>query len=64
MADEQNGSRGVEIRFEKPPIRVSKTGVMSVNPADILRSRVGREAIERAAEFWRQMKRTTPPTSK
>ena len=60
MADETNGSRGVEIKYEKPPVQVSKTGVHSINPADILRSRVGREAIEKAADFWRGVKRTTP----
>jgi hypothetical protein len=35
--------------FEKPPITVSKNGVTSVRPSDILRSRVGQEQIRKMA---------------
>ncbi|HET6232485.1 MAG TPA: hypothetical protein VFE05_20585 [Longimicrobiaceae bacterium] len=31
--------------FEKPPVHVSKSGVSSVSPADILRSEAGQREI-------------------
>ena len=33
--------------FEKPPVRVSKSGVSSVAPADILRSAAGQREIQK-----------------
>jgi hypothetical protein len=33
--------------FEKPPVRVSKSGVSSVSPADILRSAAGQREIQK-----------------
>ena len=36
-----------EVKFEKPPINVSHSGVAYVSAADILRSRVGREEIDK-----------------
>jgi hypothetical protein len=40
----------VEIKFDKPPVHYSRSGVVSVKAEDILRSRVGREEINQAAE--------------
>jgi hypothetical protein len=36
-----------EAKFEKPPINVSPSGVAYVSAADILRSRAGREEIDK-----------------
>jgi hypothetical protein len=33
--------------MEKPPVRVSKSGVSSVSPADIVRSRAGQAQIQK-----------------
>lgn len=41
----------VEVKFDKPPVHYSRSGVMSVKPEDILRSKVGREEIRKAAEI-------------
>lgn len=40
-----------EAQFEKPQIRLSPSGVAYVNAADILRSRVGREEIDRISRI-------------
>lgn len=42
-----------QARFERPPVHVSKSGVHSVNPADILRSSVGQAEIRKAADAAR-----------
>lgn len=36
--------------FEKPPVRVSKSGVSSVSAADILRSAVGQREIRKTVQ--------------
>ena len=36
--------------FEKPPVRVSKSGVSSVSAADILRSAVGQREIRKSVQ--------------
>lgn len=46
-------SGGQRVRFERPPVHVSKSGVHSVNPADILRSSVGQSEIRKAADAAR-----------
>lgn len=40
-----------EAKFDKPEIRLSPSGVAYVNAADILRSRVGREEIDRISRI-------------
>jgi hypothetical protein len=42
-----------QVRYERPPVRVSKNGVQSVNPADILRSSAGQSEIRKAADAAR-----------
>ena len=44
---------GQRARFDRPPVHVSKSGVHSVNPADILRSTVGQSEIRKAADAAR-----------
>lgn len=47
----KDGARnGVAVRFDRPPVHVSRSGVHSVNPADILRSSVGQSEIRKAAD--------------
>jgi hypothetical protein len=46
-------SNGQAARFDRPPVHVSKNGVHSVNPADILRSSVGQAEIRKAADAAR-----------
>lgn len=33
--------------IDKPPVKVSKAGVSSVSPEDVIRSRVGQEEIQK-----------------
>jgi|GEM_PF-5085596 len=40
-------------RYNRPPVHVNKSGVHSVNPADILRSSVGQSEIRKAADAAR-----------
>jgi len=40
-----------EAKFEKPEIKVSRSGVAFVSAYDILMSRVGREEIEKVTKF-------------
>lgn len=40
-------------RYNRPPVHVNKSGVHSVNPADILRSSVGQLEIRKAADAAR-----------
>ena len=47
--DGKGTSNGVAVRFDRPPVHVSGNGVLSVNPADILRSSVGQAEIREAA---------------
>jgi hypothetical protein len=42
-------SNGAAVRYDRPPVQVSRSGVHSVNPADILRSSVGLSEIREAA---------------
>ena len=36
------------LQYDKPPVRISRSGVPFVRPADILNSRIGREIIQEA----------------
>jgi hypothetical protein len=46
----QQGCRMTTPKYEKPPVQYGSSGVSRVEPADILRSKVGREEIRKAAD--------------
>lgn len=45
----------VPVKFEKPPVTYTSTGVISVRPEDILQSSTGQAQIRRAAQIAREL---------
>lgn len=43
----QDTVRPQEASMDKPPVKVSKSGVSSVSPIDVLRSRAGQAEIQK-----------------
>ncbi len=49
--------------LEKPPVRVSKSGVSSVSPVDVLRSRAGQAEIQKTIRSNIYSRKTPQPSA-
>ena len=61
VASQTDPFHNIPILYERPPIHINRNGVHYINPADIFRSRLGREGLARAAEFARKYVRPNSP---
>jgi hypothetical protein len=48
-----------EYPFERPPVTFNRAGVSSVSPADLIRSRVGQEQLQKVlnSSMYREIER-------
>ena len=53
----------VEIKFEKPPVHMTRSGVTYVEAADILESAIGQREIEKAARVMDEIRERSTSAS-